>query len=78
MDWRELYRRLWHSDLHLPPWEVDRLTMAELHLALDGDLSKSRLPPGARPLRSQAEAEALARAFREMTPRQRLEYARSR
>lgn len=36
--WRELYRRLWHCDLHLSPEQVDRLTMGEIALACDGDM----------------------------------------
>jgi hypothetical protein len=61
----------------LKPWEVDELTPSELALALDDDLETRRAPHGGGAM-SPAELEAYARAWRAMTPAERLARARER
>ena len=51
------------------------MTPAELALALDDDIEKTRPPHGGADM-SVAEVEAYAKAWRSLTPRQRLERAK--
>lgn len=75
MRWRDVYWRLWHGELHLPPRVVDEMVLGEIMLALDDDTSKKRVPEGYTP-RSQEEMVLQARKRARMTVREKLERAR--
>lgn len=79
MDWRELARQLWHSDLHVSPREFLTLTPAEIDLALDGDLDSPRPPPGSTdPSEHSGGMEGYAAWWRGLSRAEKIEYARRR
>jgi len=77
IDWYEIERRLMHGTMRLRPWEIDRLTVPELVLALDSDLETRRAPGGGVALgKVMGDREAYATWWRSMTPLERLNYYR--
>lgn len=46
LDWELIYRRLMFGKGRYRPWEIDRMTAAEIALALDDDLETPRPPAG--------------------------------
>ena len=64
-----------HGQMRLRPWEIERLTIPEVALALDEDVSKPRAPGGGMPM-SYPDKLAWIAQLRAMTPRERLEMAR--
>lgn len=72
MDWPEITRRLFHGRMRLRPWEIERMTVPELILALDDDLEKSRGPTGSVPLTPEYIAW-----WRSLTVEDRIAQARS-
>jgi hypothetical protein len=64
-----------HGESHYRPWEIQRLTDAELLAVLDDDVSERRPPTGSTPLNSHEEVIAHIERLRSMTALERLEAA---
>lgn len=64
-----------HGRPRLRPWEIERLTVPELALALDQDIDSRRTPSGGAP-KSHEEVLAYAAWWRGLTPRERIEQHR--
>jgi hypothetical protein len=67
-----------HGGMKLRPWEIDRLSWAEVAAALDEDLDQKKPPPGSAPLNDPATMAAYAARERSLTPRARLERERAK
>lgn len=80
MDWEPIYLLLMHGRLRLRPWEIGRLTMPMLMLALDQDLEDldKRPPPGTVVFDNDAAMDEYVRRWREQTPAQRLVQAKEK
>ena len=66
-----------HGKARLRPWEIRRLTLAEVVLALEDNLEDTK-PANATPFLSEAEMRAWAEWRRSMTPADRLAEAREK
>lgn len=76
LDWREVKRRLMHGGMKLRPWEIQRLTLAEIVLALDEDTEKPRRPSGSVDLSDPGTREEYAAWVRSLTPTERIQAMR--
>jgi hypothetical protein len=77
VDWETVYERLMFGRMRMRPWEVERLTPAELSRCLDEPPldGKPRAPKGATAL-APWDVQEYARQWRSMTLKDRLEQAR--
>ena len=73
--WREIFWRLLHSDHHILPHVADRMTPAEVSLALEGE--KDHRQEGFTPL-NPAAMMAYARKRQEMTLAERIAEAKAK
>ena len=64
-----------HGGMKLRPWEIDRLTLEDVALAMDEDLEKPRASRFST-MGQFPSAAAYVIWIRSLTPRQRLELAR--
>jgi hypothetical protein len=73
IDWREIKRRLMHGSMKLRPWEIQRMTFAEIVLALDEDVSKPRPPSGSYDLSAPGAKQAHHEWLRSLNLEERLD-----
>lgn len=76
-DWDAIDFRLMHGKARLRPWEIQRLTIAEITAYLDDDVEKPRPPRGGRAM-SHDEVVAYAERRRKMTLQDRLAAAKGK
>lgn len=73
----EIYRRLMHGDMKLRRWEIDRMDLCEITLALDEELGgMTKAPGGGVPLNDPGSMAAYAAMVRQRSPREWLERER--
>jgi len=64
-----------HGHMRLRPWEIRQMTMGEVGLALNEDLTHDEAPEGGTPF-SLGQEQAIIDRYRAMTPSDHLNEAR--
>ena len=76
MNWVQVYRKLMHGPLAMRPWEIERLTLTELSLALGDDMEKPATSPGAIQFKSATDREEYVAWLQGLSVEERLQMAR--